>query len=126
MARKLFEVVFCNFPDKCSPAFASATDLSGLIYLNMQEPSKAMEQFRPALLHRQEILSSDDSFITWGFNNIALAYTELENLKEQTPRTRRLLPCASALTATGLEIYIAIFPAFGFEWVNLTRLLKRH
>jgi tetratricopeptide (TPR) repeat protein len=82
MARNLLEVVLFEFPNKRSAAFASATNLSGLIYLNMHEPAKALEPFTSAHILRLEIMGPDDSFIAWGYNNLALAYTELGELAE--------------------------------------------
>jgi tetratricopeptide (TPR) repeat protein len=82
MARNLLEVVLFEFPDKRSAAFASATNLSGLIYFNMHESVKGLEPFTSAHILRLEIMGPDDSFIAWGYNNLALAYTKLGELAE--------------------------------------------
>lgn len=63
-------------------AYASAVDLSGLLQLDNAHPSAALKEFEIALKIREAILDPDDAFIASSFNNIALAYTELNDLSQ--------------------------------------------
>jgi tetratricopeptide (TPR) repeat protein len=80
VARNLVDVALETFEDKTTLAFASATDLSGLIDLDMNNSAKALIPFNSALSVRQGRLSPDDPLIASSLNNIALAYTEMEEL----------------------------------------------
>lgn len=71
-----------SFEDKETLAYASAVDLSGLLQLDNAHPSAALEEFEIALKIREAILGPDDAFIASSFNNIALAYTELNELSQ--------------------------------------------
>ena len=71
-----------NFNDQQTLAFAKATNLKGLITLNMHRPAEALEYFDQALGIRLAKLEPRDSLITWGFNNLGLAYTELPDLEK--------------------------------------------
>ena len=82
VARNLVDVALETFENKTTLAFASATDLSGLIDLDMNNPAKALIPFNSALSVRQGRLSPDDPLIASSLNNIALAYTEMEELDE--------------------------------------------
>ncbi len=66
--------------DKESLAYASAIDLDGLIDLDMVRPAKALVPFELALKIREKKLCSNDAFIAFSLNNVALAYTELDDL----------------------------------------------
>lgn len=71
-----------SFEDKETLAYASAVDLSGLLQLDNAYPSAALEEFEIALKIREAILGPDDAFIASSFNNIGLAYTELNDLSQ--------------------------------------------
>jgi tetratricopeptide (TPR) repeat protein len=71
-----------TFEDKTTLAFASATDLSGLIDLDVNNPAKALVPFKMALKIREDKLQSDDPLIASSLNNIALAYTEMDCLNK--------------------------------------------
>jgi len=115
IALSLLDIVLHGFPDKRSAAFASATNLCGQIHLNMHEPAKALEFFKSAHSLRQEILSPDDSFIAWGFNNLALAYTELGEIDK-----------AETNNAKPLEIRLRTDSArIGNSYSNISSLLLR-
>ncbi|KAJ9648289.1 hypothetical protein H2199_001142 [Coniosporium tulheliwenetii] len=80
VARKLVDVALQTFDDKSTLAFASATDLSGLIDFDMNNPAKALVPFNAALAIREARLGPDDPLIASSLNNIALAYTEMAEL----------------------------------------------
>ena len=80
MAKTFVDVALETFQDKTSLAFASATDLSGLIDLDMNQPEKALIPFNIALKIRETLLGPDDPLIASSLNNIALAYTESSEL----------------------------------------------
>ena len=82
VARRLVDVALATFRDQNSLAFASVTDLSGLIDLDMNDPEKALVSFTSALGIRRKCLSTDDSLIASSLNNIALSYTESEELEK--------------------------------------------
>jgi tetratricopeptide (TPR) repeat protein len=82
LARSFANTSLKTFPDKASLAFASATDLVGLIDLDMAQPEKALENFEVALRIRKIQLGDEDSFIAYSLNNLALAYTEIPKLDE--------------------------------------------
>lgn len=69
-----------TFEDKTTLAFASAIDLSGLIDLDMNSPSRAFNSFNKAFEIRKQLLGLTDPLIASSLNNIALAYTELGEL----------------------------------------------
>jgi tetratricopeptide (TPR) repeat protein len=54
-------------------------------------PLNALESFNSAHDLRQELLSPDDSFIAWGFNNLALAYTEMGELEKADANNEKVL-----------------------------------
>lgn len=80
VARRLVDVALATFRDHNSLAFASVTDLSGLIDLDMNDPEKALLSFNSALGLRRNCLGPDDPLIASSLNNIALSYTESEEL----------------------------------------------
>jgi tetratricopeptide (TPR) repeat protein len=81
----------------------------------MHKPAKALELFKSAHSIRQDILSPDDSFITWGFNNLALAYTELGELDN-----------AEANNAKSLQIRLRTdSERIGNSYSNISSLLLR-
>jgi tetratricopeptide (TPR) repeat protein len=82
VARNLVDVALETFQDKTTLAFASATDLSGLIDLDMNKPEKALGPFNTALQIREQRLGLDDPLIAFSLNNIALAYTEMAELQK--------------------------------------------
>ena len=71
-----------TFSRKSTLEYASAVDLSGVIMLDLNEPAKALIRFNEALSIRKNASSPEDSLIASSLNNIALVYTELNQLKE--------------------------------------------
>lgn len=59
---------------------AQGIDLGGLIDLDLAQPAKALEPFTCALEIRKTRLGSEDPFIAYSLNNVALAYTEIGEL----------------------------------------------
>lgn len=82
VARGFVDAALETFEDKASLAFASAIDLSGLIDLDMNNPSKALVSFNKALEIREKVLGPDDPLIASSLNNIALSYTEMGELEK--------------------------------------------
>lgn len=82
VARGFVDAALETFEDKTSLAFASAIDLSGLIDLDMNNPSKALVPFKEALEIREKLLGPDDPLIASSLNNIALSYTEMGELQK--------------------------------------------
>ena len=76
----MIQITLESFDNKENLAYASAVDLSGLLQLDNAHPSAALEEFEIALKIRKAILGPDDAFIASSLNNIALAYTELNDL----------------------------------------------
>ena len=62
-------------------AYASAINLSGLIDLDMNNPTKALNNLRKALDLRQRLLKPDDPFIASSLSNVSMAYTELRDFE---------------------------------------------
>ncbi len=79
-AKEFIATALSNFTDTQSLAYASATDLSGLVDLDMNKPDEAIKSFYIALQVRQQILGPNDPFIAFSLNNLAIAYTELPDL----------------------------------------------
>ncbi len=69
-----------TFQDKKSLVFAKATDLSGLIDLDINFPRKALVSFNTAAEIREELLGPDNPFVAASLDNIALAYIEMAEL----------------------------------------------
>lgn len=82
IARELIEASLDNFENKTSLAFASATDLLGLIDLDLSDPRRALLPFQNALDIRRALLGPNDPFVAASLTNLALAHTELGNLEE--------------------------------------------
>ncbi|KID91916.1 tpr repeat-containing protein [Metarhizium guizhouense ARSEF 977] len=80
IARGMVEQAISIFEDTTSLEYASAIDLGGLIDLDLAQPAQALEPFTRALEIRKANLGSDDPFIAYSLNNVALAYTELGEL----------------------------------------------
>ncbi len=76
----MIQITLESFEDKNTLAYASAVDLSGLLQLDNAHPSAALEEFEIALKIREAILGPNDAFIASSLNNIALAYTDLNDL----------------------------------------------
>jgi tetratricopeptide (TPR) repeat protein len=82
-ARALLDVALKNFRDKESLAYASVTNLSGLIALGMHQLGNAIDPFNCAMAMRRRLgLNEDDSLIAWGYNNIGMAFTEMSRFDE--------------------------------------------
>ena len=79
-ALEMIQTTLESFENKENLAYASAVDLSGLLQLDNAHPSAALEEFEIALKIREAILGPDDAFIASSLNNIAMAYTELNDL----------------------------------------------
>lgn len=71
-----------KFSDRTSLAYASATDLHGLIELDICHPGKALESFEKAYSLRRAILAEGDVFLAANLVNLGLAYTELGDLEK--------------------------------------------
>jgi tetratricopeptide (TPR) repeat protein len=80
MAKRMAEAAIETFTDKTTLAFASAVDLVGLIDLDLNKPSSAMEHFTGALEVRKQRLGPDDPLVASSLNNIGLAHTEMGEL----------------------------------------------
>ncbi|KAK5630391.1 hypothetical protein RRF57_006106 [Xylaria bambusicola] len=101
--------------DTQSLGYASAIDLNGLIDLDLGHPDKALEQFTRALEIRKNKLGSEDPFIAYSLNNIALANTEREELE---------LSYTAHQQAIGLRLK-ANSDRIGNSYSNLSSLLLR-
>lgn len=82
VARNFTYTALETFEDKTTLAFASAVDLSGLIDLDMNNPSSALIQFNTALEIRQKLVGPEDPLIASSLNNIAISYTEMGDLEK--------------------------------------------
>ncbi|OBT90576.1 hypothetical protein VE02_01046 [Pseudogymnoascus sp. 03VT05] len=82
VAQDFVDIALETFENKTSLAFASAVDLSGLIDLDMNNPSNALVSFNSALSIRGTLLGPEDPLIASSFNNIALSYTETGDLEK--------------------------------------------
>ncbi|VUC30930.1 unnamed protein product [Clonostachys rosea] len=80
IAKPMVEQAITIFEDKTSLEYASAIDLSGLIDLDLAQPSVAIEAFKQALQIRKTALGPEDPFIAYSLNNVALAHTEMGEL----------------------------------------------
>lgn len=81
-ALDMLAVAIKSFADKNTLAYASAIELFGLLHLDNAQPTSALERFEDSLKIRESILGPDDPFIAASLNTIAIAYTELDMLKE--------------------------------------------
>jgi tetratricopeptide (TPR) repeat protein len=81
IAKAIVEQAIAAFVDKASLEYASAIDLGGLVDLDLVNPGKALGAFQTALMIRKSRLADDDPFIAYSLNNIALAYTEMDELE---------------------------------------------
>ncbi|CAN9293011.1 unnamed protein product [Alternaria alternata] len=80
IAKSLINAALETFEDKSTLSYASAVDLSGLLELGMNNPSKALIPFEEAFAIRKRLLKPMDGMITSSLNNVALAYTEMGGL----------------------------------------------
>ncbi|SPQ20350.1 72ddf52e-7113-4ff0-b348-42e636f23ca1 [Thermothielavioides terrestris] len=80
IAKKMVTQAISTFEDTTTLAYASAIDLGGLIDLDLARPGDALEPFKRALEIRKTCLGPEDPFIAYSLNNIALAYTEMNQL----------------------------------------------
>ncbi|TGJ79179.1 hypothetical protein E0Z10_g9594 [Xylaria hypoxylon] len=81
IAREMVEQAIDIIKDTKSLGYASAIDLCGLIDLDLSQAARALEPFTRALEIRKVELGSEDPFIAYSLNNIALAYTEMGELE---------------------------------------------
>lgn len=80
IARRMIQQAISIFEDRTSLDYASAIDLGGLIDLDLAQPAKALQPFQQALEIRKALLGPEDPFIAYSLNNVALAYTEMNEL----------------------------------------------
>jgi tetratricopeptide (TPR) repeat protein len=80
IARKMVDEAISTFEDTTTLAYASAIDLGGLIDLDLARASHALGPFKRGLEIRKARLGPEDPFIAYSLNNIALAYTEMNEL----------------------------------------------
>jgi hypothetical protein len=74
-----FSMQLETFEDKTSLALSSAIDLSGLIDLDMNNPSKALVPFNMEFEMREKHLGPGDPLIAWSLNTIALVVFSIQN-----------------------------------------------
>ena len=82
IALSYIDVALKKFDRKNTLAYASATDLRGLINLDICHPAAALEAFEEAYKIRTEVLADKDSFLAANQVNIGLAFTELGELEK--------------------------------------------
>ena len=80
IAKRMVNQAIVSFEDTSTLGFASALDLDGLIDLDLAQAARALEPIERALEIRRALLGPDDPFIAYSLNNIALAYTETNEL----------------------------------------------
>ncbi|KAI0813657.1 P-loop containing nucleoside triphosphate hydrolase protein [Xylaria sp. FL0064] len=80
IARGMVKQAVGSIKETQSLGYASAIDLCGLIDLDLSQPARALGYFTRALEIRTAELGSEDPFIAYSLNNIALAYTEMGEL----------------------------------------------
>jgi len=71
------KVALDNLEEKDSLMYASATMLDGLIELDTNNISKALDSFLLAFKIREPLMDPDDPFIASSLNAISIAYTEI-------------------------------------------------
>lgn len=91
LARTFATTALDTFLDKESLAFASATDLLGLIDLDMNNPKSALDLFNAALAIREAKLGVTDPLIAFSLNNLAIAYTEVPDLEKAAELHKRAI-----------------------------------
>ena len=115
MARNFIDVALETFHDKTTLPFASAIELSGLIDLDINIPSKALVSFEAAMEIRKNRPQPEDSLIASSLNNIALAYTEMSELEK-----------AYAIHLKAINIRLRIHSnRIGNSYSNMSSLLLR-
>ena len=65
--------------DKEGLSYARVVNVSGLISLDLNEAKESIELFQQALAIREKLLEPDHFLTAWVYNNIGLAYTELDD-----------------------------------------------
>ncbi|KAI1147262.1 P-loop containing nucleoside triphosphate hydrolase protein [Nemania diffusa] len=81
IARVMVEQAIGIIKDTESLGYASAIDLCGLVDLDLGQAARSLSSFKRALGIRKAVLGSEDPFIAYSLNNIALAYTEIGELQ---------------------------------------------
>lgn len=117
MAREFINTALETFEDKTTLAFASAIDLSGLIDLDMNKPSNALDLFNTAHNIRAKLLEPNEPLIASSSNNIAIAYTEMAGSGE--------LEKALATHEMALEIRLRANTRVDNTYSNMSSLLLR-
>ena len=90
-ARTFTQSALQSFTNKQTLAYASAIDLLGLIDLDLNCPEKALASFEIGLSVRRALLSPADPLIAFAINNIALAYTETNDLPKAEEHHRQAI-----------------------------------
>ncbi|KAF2124109.1 TPR-like protein [Dothidotthia symphoricarpi CBS 119687] len=80
IAKTLIIAALETFEEKSTLSYASAIDLSGLLDLDMNNAKGALRPFEEAFAIRKQLLGPTDGMIASSLNNIALAYTEMDEL----------------------------------------------
>lgn len=115
VAKDMVQQAISTFDKPTSLEYASAIDLDGLIDMDLAQPSKALETFQVALEVRKSMLGSEDPFVAYSLNNIALAYTEMGELE---------LALAAHKEAIRLRLQVNS-DRIGNSYSNLSSLLLR-
>jgi tetratricopeptide (TPR) repeat protein len=80
-----------NLEMKDSLMYASATMLDGLIELDTNNISKALDAFLVAFNIRQPLMDPDDPFIASSLNALSIAYTELGDFDKAVEAGKRAI-----------------------------------
>lgn len=78
-AQELLNAAKGLIDNKETLAYARIVNVSGLISLNLNEANESIEPFQQALAIREALLGPDDTLTAWVYNNLGLAYTELND-----------------------------------------------
>ncbi|KAL9615519.1 MAG: hypothetical protein Q9167_000032 [Letrouitia subvulpina] len=82
IARSWIKVALNNFHDRSTLAFASAIELQGLIEMDLNNQTSALDSFICVLNIRTALLGPDDAFIAASLTTLGIVHTELGNLAE--------------------------------------------
>lgn len=123
-ALDMLAVAIESFADKNTLAYASAIELFGLLHLDNAQPTRALERFEESLRIRESILGPDDPFIAASLNTIAIAYTELDMLKEAYDTHQKAIQIRLRHKLIVLGIPIAIWRARCYAWVSQMKQKK--
>ena len=79
-ARNLIKEALDNFQDTSSLAFASAVELRGLVDMDTNFQTKALESFTIVLDIRSKLLARDHGLVSASLTTLGIVHTELGNL----------------------------------------------